>query len=502
MILFLIYAVVMAVMIWKNGFFGLFRDEAVTKKQYSLFFIGKILAVPVLLFVYDKTYGGISQWDAGKFHHDVVVISDLLKSDRGLFFRMMFGFADEQRGSADHTFALVHTYNWDNGTLKDYFYNDNRVLIRLHVLLNFLAFDKYAVHALFSCFLSFIGFHYLYKTLKEWFNGKELVLFFILCFFPALWFYTGGLLKEGPTIFVLGAALFCLKKIISTGLNWRLGLSFGILLLFSILLKPYFLLLSLLSFGLFFTLNKFIAIKRKIPIFFSLIFLAFICLNLISIAVKGKSLSEAALRQNTLFTGISKGGIFLEDSLRFIRLPNDTNLVKQLSANPAYFTIKKDAAFMYWKTEFSNDTLYCNANEDTLAEYELAYIIPESHSNVQIYHPNNLKMLVACYYYTLFYPSFFNASGPLQWLAALENLLIIAAFLIVVKGLFQNRKNHFLPMILLFITLATCLLIGITSPNSGAIFRYRAPAMIFLLLAALYYFDLRKATTFNSKSGN
>jgi len=483
-----------------NGFFGLFRDENITKKQYSIFFIGKILAVPVLLFVYDKTYGGISQWDAGKFHHDVVVISDLLDSDPALFFKMMFGLADEQRGSAYHTFVLEQTYNWHNGNLKDYFYNDNRVLIRLHVFLNFLAFDKYPVLALFSCFLSFIGLQYLYKSLKDWYSGKETALFFILCFFPALWFYTGGLLKEGPTMFILGAAVFCLKKITSNALSWRLGFLFGILLLFSILLKPYFLLLALLNFGLFFTLKNLTAIKRKTPIFLSLMFLAFILLNIISIGVIGKSLSEVAIRQNTLFTGISKGGIFLEDSMRFIRLRNDTNLVKRVTTNPEYFSIKKSVEFMYWKTGFKLDTLYCVANEDTLAQYELVCMIAESHSNVKTYYNNDLQMLAASYYYTLFYPSIFNATGVLQWLAAFENLAIMVAILISLLGLFQRKKDKFLPVTFLFVTVAMCLLVGITSPNSGAIFRYRAPAMIFLLLAALYYLESGTIFGFKKKS--
>jgi hypothetical protein len=40
--------------------------------------------------------------------------------------------------------------------------------------------------------------------------------------------------------------------------------------------------------------------------------------------------------------------------------------------------------------------------------------------------------------------------------------------------------------------LGLCLLIGLTTPNSGAIFRYRSPAVIFILLAALYYLPVSK----------
>jgi len=80
----------------------------------------------------------------------------------------------------------------------------------------------------------------------------------------------------------------------------------------------------------------------------------------------------------------------------------------------------------------------------------------------------------------------------LQLLASFENVMIAVCLLIIFAGLIKNRRNLFLPFVFLFFCISLCLLIGLTSPNSGAIFRYRSPAVIYLLFAALYYTDLSK----------
>jgi hypothetical protein len=92
----------------------------------------------------------------------------------------------------------------------------------------------------------------------------------------------------------------------------------------------------------------------------------------------------------------------------------------------------------------------------------------------------------------LFYPSFYNANNALQVLASFENLLVALALVIIVFSFIKSKKEKFLPFVFIFFVLSLCLLIGITAPNSGAIFRYRSPAMVFLLLAALYFVSADK----------
>jgi len=469
-----------------NGCFNLFEDNRISKTKFALIFAGKAIAVPVFIFVYNQFYGGIKNFDTGKFYHDVMVISDLAKKDLNFFLRFILGFQNDQLGSYDYEYAFRSTYNWSNGKIKDYVYNDNRILIRVHVLINFIAFNSYPVHALLNCFLSFIGIYFLFKTFKEWFVGKELLMLLILCFFPALWFYTGALLKEGISIFVLGNLAYQVKKVCfhKTLLLSKLYLVF--LLLISVLLKPYVLAFSGVCFTLFFMLVRSSKIKNKVIVFISVLFFFVFLVNIFSILLKNRSIGTAIMQHQQRFISVSKGGIFLENALTFARLPNDTALIKKVPGTKNIFTINSKVSFIYWKTG-KKDTLYCLDNSDTVSRYELVEIIHESHSNISTSQTNLLSVIASCYYYTLFYPFFFNAANALQFLASFENLAIVAALIMIIFGMFQNRKNSLLPVAFMCIALCICLLVGFSAPNSGAIFRYRSPAIIFMLLAALYY---------------
>lgn len=487
MISFIIYLLLLLSLIYYNGFFRLFSDDIISKKQWTLLFLGKALAVPIFYFIYTKLYGGIEKFDTGKFHNDARVLSDLARTDVGFFIKLLFGFQDDTPGSSDYLKAVKATYNWDNGTLKDYLYNDNRIVIRVHMLLNFITFGSYLTHALFNCFLSFIGILFLYKTFKVWFREKEFMLVLILCFFPSLWFYTGALLKEGITLLVMGCSLYALKSVVTHTVSAKSVLVLLICIILCFLLKPYLLVYALVVFSLFFGLQVSQKIKYKSLVFILLMALFTFLANLISIQAKGRSLPEAAMEHHRRFVGMTKGGIFLTGKGDYVRLKNDTGLVIKQKDKSDVYKIRKNASFMYWKGSNRVDTFYCKNNSDTLSEYQLVYIIPESQSNIDVSLVNPLHTVLSSLYYTLFYPTPFQAKNLLQGLASIENVIILVALLLVVYGLLKDSKSRFLPLVFLFFACSLCVLIGITAPNSGAIFRYRGPALLFVLLSALYY---------------
>jgi len=484
--LFITYCVLLIGLILYNGCFNLFVDDQISKKQFALMMAGKILAIPFFMLVYEKMYGGLENLDAGKFYHDVLLISDRCKKDLNFCIRFVFGFQNETPGSYDYEYAFRNTLNWTNGKAKTYFYNDNRLLIKMHVLFNFIAFDYYKVHALLSCFMSFVGINYLYKSFKNWFVGKEFLLLFILCFLPSLWFYTGALLKEGFLIFLLGLTIFKLKQNIYQKTSLWTKVSLVVLLMLSSLFKPYLLLFSAACFGLFFAIQRLEKIKSKSMVFTFSLALLLLVANFVSIPFKGKSLIAAALKQRETFISLAKGGIFLENKNHFVRLPDDTSLINSVNATNKIFTIKRNAAFMYWKTGQS-DTLFNTNNRDTITRYEFVDRISESHSNISICQKNLYCKITDSFYYTFFFPLFYNAKGLLQIVASVENLMICLAFITIVIGVLKNKKEPALPFTCLFICLFISLLISFLAPNMGAIFRYRSPSLLFLLVAALYY---------------
>ncbi|MBI3234695.1 MAG: hypothetical protein HYZ42_11770, partial [Bacteroidetes bacterium] len=421
---------------YKN-FYGLFKDDCIKQKQFAVVFVFKALAVPVFYIVYKKLYGGLELFDAGKFYHDATVISGFAKKDPLAYTRLLFGFQNDSPGSYDFDNYLIHTDNWDNGRLKDYLYNDNRVVIRLHSVLDFFSFGSYFVHALLNCFLSFIGIVFLYKSLKDFFAGKEMIVLLILCFFPALWFYTGAVLKEGIAMFVLGSQVFCLKSILQGNYNYKHIICSVLLLALSVFLKPYLLLFSSLCFFIFF----FIRFKSKAnykTLWFILVIGGLTVLtNFISVSTKGKSLTKAIYEHQRVFADASKGGIFLLDNEKFVRLEYNFKLANKIPGRDSVYTINQGAPYIYWENSHQQDTLYCTSNKDTLTHYKMIYVINESRSNIspEVYS-NGLPNVVGYgLFYSLFYPFFYNSTGAIQLLASLENLLILMSLIISFAGL-------------------------------------------------------------------
>ncbi len=488
MIAFSIYLLIFSALIYTNSFFKLFKDEHISQKLFPVIFILKAIAVPAFYFMFVKLYGGIEKFDAGKFYFDARIMNDFAYQNFPEYLKMMFGLQDDSEGSHFYKTCITTTFNWDNGQLRDFFYNDNRIVIRIHSLLHFIAFRSYFVHALFSCFLSFIGLTFLYKSFKEYFTGKEIWLFLILCFFPTLWLYTGGLLKEGLTVFFLGCSVYQIKKIITVGPNiarivWSIPLIF-----ISLLLKPYLLFYAVIYFALFFGISKYKKLQRKTVLFFGFLFILAVAVNSAAVLIKNKSLSQAVMEREREFSDLAKGGIFLMDSTKFVRLEYNYILVKKVSGKRNYFSIKKGTPYTYWEHSHQKDTLFCASNKDTITQYSLVYHLPTAGSNINIMgNSGNVFVFIGkSLFYTIAHPLFYNAKSIIQLLASLENLVLLISLLIVLIGLIKGKAENFPAVTFLFFGISLFIIIGITSPNSGAILRYRSPAAIFVIIAALY----------------
>ena len=488
MIIFTVYLLLISFLLWRNSFFGIFKDEVLNKNFISVVFILKSLAVPALYFLFLKLYGGIQGFDAGKFFFDAATLNQLALDDPQEYLKTLLGLQDETEGGHFYKVIIEPTFNWENGAEKDFFYNDNRVIIRLHSIIHFISFGSYFVHALVSCFFSFIGLFLFYKSFKEYLPGKERIFFMVICFFPSLWLYTGGLLKEGWCVFFLGANIYTIRSAFRNGFAWKRIIVLSALLWISMLLKPYILLFSFLSFTIYYAIEKFFPLKRKLFLYAGSMLILTGLMNLFVSTVKSKTLYEAALERQIRFADVAEGGIFLTDSSKLIRLKYDWKLVTKDPERRAYYFIKKDVPYTYWEHQHKLDTLYCTSNQNTTVSYSLAYVLPTGGSNLELKDKSAVIVLIRSFYHTTAYPFFINAKGPMQLLASAENLLMILSILICIYGIFFLKAPSYFPAVILFMGLVLFLLIGFTTPNSGAILRYRAPASLFLLTGALYYF--------------
>ena len=447
-------------------------------------FVIKVLAIPLFYWVYKALYGGIDHLDAGKFYHDALVINHFAYRDFVTFLKIMTGFQSEDPSSYEQMNCLVNTFNWDNGTVKNYFYNDNRILIRVNGMLNFLAFDSYFALALFNCFFSYMGLFFLYRSFKSWLVNKEFLALLILCGFPSLWFYTGALLKEGLTVFFLGLSCLIMNRIVYEKKIRATLPALFIVLLFDILLKPYLLVFSTFCFASFFLIEK-KGWKFKKTIFLSSLLIFFTGLNFFYAGLKGRSLIQTAERHRHIFSGMAKGGIFLAKDSCFIRLDYGTEAISKYKGNDSLYRVEQGARYDYWVNGSDDDTLYCASNIDTITVYKLAYIISPGNSNLPDYDgESTLRTGLTGIYYGIGYPFFFNAGGPVQLMVSFENLFLIISVIVIVWG-FITKTGSFLQLALLTIFLALILLVSFAAPNVGAIGRYRSPAAALLIMGAV-----------------
>ncbi|MBA3662631.1 MAG: hypothetical protein H0W61_00285 [Bacteroidetes bacterium] len=417
-------------------------------------------------------------------------MNNLAFTDFTEYLKMLFGLQDDHPGSFFSRTCIEPTYNWDNGSVKDFLYNDNRIVIRIHSLFHFIAFKSYFVHALFSCFLSFIGSFFIYKSVKAFFNRKEVPLIIVITLFPTLWLYTGGLLKEGLTLFFLGMMLWCIKNCVNDPKKISGYLMLPMLLFISLLLKPYVLFYCAVVYSLFFILEK-RSLKFKSLWFLSSLIFITLLVNFGALLMKDQGILQAAKKREKDFMDLSTGGIFLMDSVKFVRVPYDTTLVKRVKNKKDHYTIKEKVTFTYWEHSHQKDTLYCPSNPDTSTIYSLVYILPKAGSTVNVINGSSNFFIIGLrsLYYTTLHPFFYNAKGIMQQFASLENLLLCICFLISIVGIFSKGADKFPGIVFLFYGLSLFILIGFTTPNSGAIMRYRAPGAVFILMSALYFFD-------------
>jgi hypothetical protein len=444
----------------------------------------KALAIPVFHFVYERYYGGTGEYDTGKFYNDAAALNSCAKKHPLQYIRVL-------GGNEKHD-CLDQTLNWKQGRSKKFLYNDNHLIIGWHSLLHFLPGMNWPAHAFFDCLLSFLGLFLLYRAFRRFLPGQEVRFFWALCLLPSLWFYTGGLLKEGLVTFALGATCFFIQGFLAQGRTSHLP-AIVLLLLLGLVLKPYLLLLAVFTVALFSVLERKPHLKNRSTIFIILFLLGMGAANFVSALVLRKNFAQLLLAQQKAFSGAAAGGIFLSGDTTFVQLPYDTSLVRRALGEADLYHIRKGVSYHYWEDSHNQDTLFNPSNSDTAALYELAFMTPASRSNFELppltLHP--AQSIITALYHVLLVPFFFNAHGPAEMIVSLENLLLVVCFLLIAGGLIRRRRPVLFPVAQLCFVLAIFLIVALSSPNTGAIFRYRAPALPFLVAAGLYCLPLR-----------
>jgi hypothetical protein len=334
--------------------------------------------------------------------------------------------------------------------------------------------------------LGYIGIGLMYRSLKHFFISKELWLIGTFVFLPNLWLFSGALLKEPLVLLNLGL-IFCLTDQFFNTDYVAVQKTIRLILIAMIIyyLKPQ---ITLTVFSLYF-LYKLIEtfnLKYKTVWYMSSVIVTVVLINFSFLMFKNMSMFSFINKKQAEFYDVARGGIFLKDSTKFVRIENisgntipvDTLMHYKIAANVPYY---------YWEDSHQKDTMFCASNKDTTTVYRFVYSMTPAKSGYSI---NNLKpdagsMLTVFHglIRALGFP--FNFKGLMSSVVSLEGLFLSFCLLLSLAGIFFVKEKNIL-LVLLFSSFFLLVLFGIATPNLGAIVRYRSVISPFIVLSLLY----------------
>jgi hypothetical protein len=383
-----------------------------------------------------KLIGGLSLYLIYTYYYDSET-SDIHKYYRG---GCVLHSATKQ-SYADY-FRLVSGVQGKNENLQKYYdqtehwtrpysyglFNDSRTVMRFNALLCLVSKGNIYIHLIVMAFMSFLGAFALFKAIEK-LTGLNKYLNLIASFLiPSCLFWTSGLLKEGLVMFALGFAIYYMVKI-----YFKFKISdflLFLLFLFLIGISKIYVLPALLPMIILFFVGKKFKDKGKI---LSLIFISLICFLAVVFSDKVFSydvLSAVAGKQND-FISSSQLGEGVGSNFELTRLePNLKSFMK---------------------------------------------IIPEGLAN------------------SFFRPFFNEINSVFLLLAFLEVLFLVFTFIISIVFFKKPEANKLLFVLFsLGFVIYLFVLIGVITPNSGAIVRYRSIGLPFLYAMLFCFWDLKR----------
>ncbi len=420
-ILLVFYLSLLITFIVKANFF---KVQGISRFVVSIIFVAKFIAGILVFVVYQYYYNARLNSDIFKYFDDGNIIYSALSQNPLDYLRMVTGI---DAGSPH----LVKYYDTCHFWFKEFNYNlvnDNRVVIRFNAIIRLISMGNMHIHTLFMSFLSFSGLWAIFKTFKAVCNIKNLYLILIVFFFPSVYFWTSGLLKEGILMFALGFLIYGVYLLC----NQKISAKTIIIIVLSIcmlLISKFYVLVAIFPALLFITIK---------PMF-----------------KNGKSILIYIIIHIAFFT------------FAFIPNPFTNSSFAQILANKQNDFIK-----------------YTNSLSIVGSKINIEPIKP----TVTNILSNSPKAFIT----TLLRPHIFEPKNPMMLMAAFENLLILIllALAIIYFKLGALKNIWFWGGISFVIILFT--LSGITTPILGALVRYKAPALPFLGFVLLLCTDISK----------
>jgi len=314
-------------------------------------------------------------------------------------------------------------YNSINGwNTYDRVFNDSRTIIRLNAMIGLISFGNYYVHAILFAFLSYIGSVGIYKFIKITSSISEKWIIVAVFLIPSVLFWTSGANKEAVLIFVLGMCLYQFALLVHSKNKFVHFTYFALLCLVFVHIKAYILVLLLPA--------------------------------LISLAWSNRNLHLRSWSKYLIIYSLFFGAILL------IQYTNKT----------------MDAFEILHSKRYNFEAFVQSAPNDNKSYIILTDFEPTLKSI--------LNAAPSAFFSTLIRPWFGDIKSFFSFLVSIENMTMI---FLLIWSLFKSKSlafkvNSNLIWFCIFFTISNFVLIGLTTPVLGAVVRYKAPILPFLMI--------------------
>lgn len=481
MLLFFVYLILVTFSIYKCNFFR--------GKRF-------VLAVLVLkaVFIFLITYTRLSQnsafnaADEDNYFHDVCLFHHLARHHPGYYLQFLFDIEPSDEKIYNQYFSQTNAWY----KAPEFFYNDNRWVIKIHSILSFVSGCSLSVHRLFSVIFSIIGWGLVLNVVVKIFFRKNQScsdsfygwVFFVSSLFPSFFFFNSFILKESIVILFAGLLMQLIHQwIVEKKYSWINIIAGGVLILSSCFFRPMYLIPLIVLICLFLLADRYV--KKHKVLFFTVMVSALPIFMYWAIRMMfQKNIFGIIQYRQERFLDASRGGIFLVNEKKFVRVPYDWNYLKIDSVGGVQRVyIKKNVPLIYWYISNLNDTIIEN-NRDTAESYRLLYYIQRANRTVYVQTIDirkslsyNLKSIAQAVGVFFFYPK--EIKSIMDIAVWFENILMII-FLVMVMGNFKTHPLYYVYILVLMLYFVV--IISVSSPNIGAIVRYRYFLLPFLFI--------------------
>ena len=423
--------------------------------------------------------------DTMRFLNEGKILNDVFYQSPYDYFKLLIGIKEHEE--LIHKY-LMETFLWDSGNYT--IVNDSRTVIRIHSLIHFISFGSAFIHNLFMCFIALMGVKHLFYAFNSYTKIKDSYFFLILILIPSLLFWTSGILKE--PFLILGIGLL-FRGLLNKGDSKKKKMFYtiiGIILLSAI--KPY-VLFALIPGFIYAFLNLLIP---NLKVIYKLI-LTFLVISISSLILY-KSTDKVAhylSRKQFDFDHVGKGGIFIDyndSSLAYFEMRDYDKITVKRKKNLLTVNQKTRIKIISKRHQFKD---YYHIIKPSKKELTIVYNVGGALSYVETTPIHNsktqlLKNIPEALTNVYLRPYISDPGSNLKYLSMLE---MWGTFLLLIVSLIKHRKldewnwNIIVAIGLFCISLA--LIIGWTTPVLGAIFRYRFPIIVAIILLATFIIE-------------